>query len=202
MIKHLQKVGNSRGIVLDRPILELLHINDNAAFEVTQEKNGLLLRPLSVTEAYRKVSRKHRKSLDKPAEPEPWKREGQSKSNGRKPRGYTEKGTAAAGHILKEDRPIKTYAEIQAILHAHAKELRQRYGLVNMAVFGSVVRGEAREDSDVDILTGFERPISLLTLVDAEYYLGDLLGVKVDLVPARSVRPELKERIFGEAVPI
>jgi antitoxin component of MazEF toxin-antitoxin module len=65
MIKHLQKIGNSRGIVLDRPILELLHIDDNAAFEVTQEKNGLLFRPLSASEAYRKISRKHRKSLDK-----------------------------------------------------------------------------------------------------------------------------------------
>jgi antitoxin component of MazEF toxin-antitoxin module len=65
MIKHLQKIGNSRGIVLDRPILELLHIDDNAAFEVTQDKNGLLLRPLSASEAYRKISRKHRKSLDK-----------------------------------------------------------------------------------------------------------------------------------------
>jgi hypothetical protein len=65
MIKHLQKIGNSRGIVLDRPILDLLHIDDNTAFEVTQEKNGLLLRPLSASEAYRKVSQKHRKSLDK-----------------------------------------------------------------------------------------------------------------------------------------
>jgi antitoxin component of MazEF toxin-antitoxin module len=65
MIKHLQKIGNSRGIVLDRPILELLHIEDNASFEVTQEKNGLFLRPLSASEAYRKVSQKHRKSLDK-----------------------------------------------------------------------------------------------------------------------------------------
>lgn len=65
MIKHLQKIGNSRGIVLDRPILDLLHIEDNAAFEVTQEKNGLLLRPLSASEAYRMISRKHRKSLDK-----------------------------------------------------------------------------------------------------------------------------------------
>ena len=65
MIKRLQKIGNSRGIVLDRPILDLLHIDDNAAFEVTQEKNGLLLRPLSASEAYRMISRKHRKSLDK-----------------------------------------------------------------------------------------------------------------------------------------
>jgi len=65
MIKHLQKIVNSRGIVLDRPILELLHIDDNASFEVTQEKNGLFLRPLSATEAYQKISQKHRKSLDK-----------------------------------------------------------------------------------------------------------------------------------------
>jgi hypothetical protein len=65
MIKHLQKVGNSRGIVLDKPILELLHIDDNAAFELTQEKNGLFLKPLSAAEAYQKVSQKHRKSLDK-----------------------------------------------------------------------------------------------------------------------------------------
>jgi predicted nucleotidyltransferase len=97
---------------------------------------------------------------------------------------------------------MKTLSEIRSVRHAHAEELRRKYGLVNMAVFGSVVRGEARKGSDVDILTGFERPISLLTLVDAEFYLGDLLGMKVDLVPARSVRPELKERIFKEAVPV
>jgi len=65
MVKHLQKIGNSRGIVLDRPILSLLNIDENAAFEVTQERNGLFLRPLSAAEAYRKVSEKHRKSLDK-----------------------------------------------------------------------------------------------------------------------------------------
>ena len=65
MIKHLQKIGNSRGIVLDKPILELLHLDDNTAFEITQEKNGLFLRPLSAAEAYKKVAVKHRKSLDK-----------------------------------------------------------------------------------------------------------------------------------------
>ena len=65
MIKHLQKIGNSRGIVLDKPILDLLHLDDNTAFEITQEKNGLFLRPLSSAEAYTKVAEKHRKSLDK-----------------------------------------------------------------------------------------------------------------------------------------
>ena len=65
MIKHLQKIGNSRGIVLDRPILDLLHIEENGAFEVTQMKNGLFLKPISASDAYQKISQKHRKSLDK-----------------------------------------------------------------------------------------------------------------------------------------
>jgi hypothetical protein len=65
MVKHLQKIGNSRGIVLDRPILDLLNIDENSAFEVTQERNGLFLKPLSAAAAYRKVSEKHRKSLNK-----------------------------------------------------------------------------------------------------------------------------------------
>jgi uncharacterized protein len=97
---------------------------------------------------------------------------------------------------------MKKLSEIRGILQDNAENLRKRYGLVDLAIFGSVVRDEADENSDVDILTGFERPLSLLTLVDAEYFLSDLLGVKVDLVPARSIRPELKEQILGEAVAI
>lgn len=65
MIKHLQKIGNSRGIVLDRPILDLLHVEPDGAFEVSTHKGGLYLKPLTAKQAYRKVARKHRKSLDK-----------------------------------------------------------------------------------------------------------------------------------------
>ena len=97
---------------------------------------------------------------------------------------------------------MKTLSEIQHILHDHSSELRDRYGLMNLAVFGSVVRGEARENSDVDILTEVERPIGLIALVGAENYLSDLLGVKVDLVLKRSVRRELREQIFNEAVAV
>jgi antitoxin component of MazEF toxin-antitoxin module len=68
MIKHLQKIGNSRGIVLDRPILELLDVPPDGAFEVTSQKGGLFLRPITANEAYEKVAQKHRKSLDKLAQ--------------------------------------------------------------------------------------------------------------------------------------
>ena len=97
---------------------------------------------------------------------------------------------------------MKTLSEIQAILHAHAADLHSRYGITRLEIFGSVVRGEAREKSDVDILAEFDRPISLFDLAGSENGLIDLLGVEVDLVPRRSVRSELRERIFSEAVPV
>ena len=97
---------------------------------------------------------------------------------------------------------MKTLSEIREILRTHADELRSRYGLTNLAVFGSVVRGESTEGSDVDILAELEFPIGLIALVSAENCLTDLLGVKVDLVLKRSVRRELREQILSEAVAV
>jgi predicted nucleotidyltransferase len=64
------------------------------------------------------------------------------------------------------------------------------------------VRGEQREKSDIDFLVDILRPISLLELVGAEIYLSEILGVKVDLVPKKDVREELREIILAEAVAI
>jgi predicted nucleotidyltransferase len=97
---------------------------------------------------------------------------------------------------------MKTLSEIKSVLHAHADELRGRYGITSLAVFGSVARGEAADGSDVDILAEVERPIGLIALVGAENYLTELVGMKVDLVLKRSVRSELRERIIGEAVAV
>ena len=97
---------------------------------------------------------------------------------------------------------MKTLKEIQTILHAHTGELREKYGITNLAVFGSVVRGEARDDSDVDILAVFDHPIGLIKLCSAENYLVNLLGVEVDLIPRDEVRSELKEGIYAEAVAV
>jgi uncharacterized protein len=95
---------------------------------------------------------------------------------------------------------MKTLAEIQETLRKHSAELRERYGITSLSVFGSVVRGEARENSDIDILAVFERPIGMLALCSAENYLISLLGVEVDLIPREDVRPELRERVYAEAV--
>jgi hypothetical protein len=97
---------------------------------------------------------------------------------------------------------MKTIDEIRTILHAHDSDLLNQYGISGLSVYGSVVRGEAREDSDVDILATFVQPVGLLKLIDAEYYLSDLLGSKVDLIPSDEVRPELQKQIFNEAIPV
>ena len=97
---------------------------------------------------------------------------------------------------------MKTLHEIRSILSAHVDELRDRYGITNIAVFGSVVRGEAREDSDVDILADFPLNIGLFELCSAENHLCDLLGMDVDLVPRNAVRSELQEQILGEAIAV
>jgi len=95
-----------------------------------------------------------------------------------------------------------TVEEILSCLREHQSVLAQRYGVAVVGIFGSYVRGEARPESDLDLLVEFLRPISLLELVGAELYLSEVLGLKVDLVPRRSLRPELREVVLSQAVPV
>lgn len=97
---------------------------------------------------------------------------------------------------------MKDIAEIKAVLERHKEELRERYRVKEIGLFGSYVRGEAGEGSDVDILVEFEEVPGLLKFIELEEYLSELLGVDVDLVRKKSVRKELKEDILREAVMI
>ncbi len=95
---------------------------------------------------------------------------------------------------------MKTLDEIRETLRAHREVLTEQYGVVVVGVFGSYVSGQPRTDSDLDLLVDIVRPISLLELVGAELYLSEKLGMKVDLVPKRSLREELRKSILKEAV--
>ncbi|CAN5270769.1 hypothetical protein BH23BAC3_BH23BAC3_01700 [soil metagenome] len=68
MIKKLQKIGNSRGILLEKALLKLLKVEDDDNVEIIPHEEGLLIKKVDTKSAYREVSRKHRKSLDKLAE--------------------------------------------------------------------------------------------------------------------------------------
>jgi len=97
---------------------------------------------------------------------------------------------------------MKTLAEVKQILHDQKPYLAERYGVTEIGVFGSYVREEQRPDSDLDILIELEEPprISLLDLVNLQNYLGDLLGVKVEVAIKKNLKPRLSPYILQEVV--
>jgi predicted nucleotidyltransferase len=97
---------------------------------------------------------------------------------------------------------MKNIEDIKQRLAALKDTIHRDYGVSNIEVFGSYVRGEQRENSDLDVLVEYDRVVSLLDVVGLEIFLSETIGIKVDVVLRRSVRPELKESIFAEAVPV
>ena len=97
---------------------------------------------------------------------------------------------------------MKTLEEIKETIKQHRQELEEKYKVKNIAIFGSYIRGEQNKKSDIDILVEFIKPISLLHIVSLENYLSDILAVKVDVVPKKNIRKELKDAILKEAVPV
>jgi len=88
-------------------------------------------------------------------------------------------------------------------LRAMLPELRDRYGVMALGVFGSYVRGEQTPDSDLDLLVEFDhRPLTLLQFIALEYELSDCLQIKVDLVEKSVLKPKIGEHILQEVLPL
>ncbi len=94
----------------------------------------------------------------------------------------------------------KVLDEIIKIIRMHRRELEERFYVKTIGVFGSIVRGEAREDSDVDILIEFEKPIGFFKFLELEEYLSNLIGRKVDLVSIKALKPYIGKHILREVV--
>ena len=71
-----------------------------------------------------------------------------------------------------------------------------------MRVFGSTANGTDGPDSDVDLLFDMRKPLSLMQLSTLERELSGLIGARVDLVPESSIRPDLRQHILDQAVPL
>jgi len=96
-------------------------------------------------------------------------------------------------------RQGKTRDEILQVLRERRSDL-ERMGVKSLALFGSAVRGEAREGSDVDLLVEFQHPVGLFEFIDLKGYLEGLLGCRVDLGTSASLRPQLRDAVLREAV--
>jgi predicted nucleotidyltransferase len=95
-------------------------------------------------------------------------------------------------------RPSQVLASRREDVLALARER----GATNVRVFGSVARGEDGPSSDIDLLVDFPPGTTLLTVIGLELALRELLGVDVDLGPADALRPEMRQRVLGEAQPL
>lgn len=95
-----------------------------------------------------------------------------------------------------------TVAELVRAERERIPQIAQRHGVRQVRLFGSVVRGEAGAESDVDFLVDIEPGRSLLDLVAFWQDVEELLGQRVDVISDGGVSPYLRDRIHAEAVPL
>lgn len=95
---------------------------------------------------------------------------------------------------------MQQYEELRDELAAIKPALEAEYGVAELGIFGSYVRGEQTEDSDLDVLVEFDEPVSLFDLVRLENDLRERLGVEVDLVTRRSLKPRVADRVDDDVV--
>jgi len=90
--------------------------------------------------------------------------------------------------------------EVLKLLIQHKPELIRRFGITDLALFGSTARNEARPDSDIDVLVSFDGPATSKRYFGVQFYLEDLLGCPVDLVTDKALRSELRPYVEASAI--
>jgi predicted nucleotidyltransferase len=92
--------------------------------------------------------------------------------------------------------------DVLRTLRAELPKLEKAYNIRSLGVFGSVVRGDQRPRSDVDILVDFKCPPTFFELIELEDRLTDLLGAKADVVMRSALKPRIGDRILSEVVDV
>jgi uncharacterized protein len=95
---------------------------------------------------------------------------------------------------------MKRIEKLREKLAQYKPELRRDFRVREIGIFGSYIRGEENEGSDLDILVEFEDAPSLFKFIQLERYLGQVLKIKVDLVMKDALKPVIGERIMREVV--
>ena len=90
--------------------------------------------------------------------------------------------------------------EIKEKLSNHKTDVKQKFNVSELGIFGSYVRGEQKKGSDLDILVDFKEPVGLFKFMDLEEYLHDILGLKIDLVSKKALKPRIGKQILKEVV--
>ena len=96
----------------------------------------------------------------------------------------------------------RSLAEIRRELRAILPELRQRYPVASLGVFGSWARGEQKAGSDLDLLVDFDGPIDLFAYARLQEEIAQRLGLRVDLVHRPGLKPAIGQNVLREVQPV
>ena len=94
----------------------------------------------------------------------------------------------------------KELKEIEKILKEKKPILAERFKVKEIGIFGSLVRGEKKRKSDVDMLVEFYKPIGFFKFLELEEYLEKIVGRKVDLVSKKALKPRIGKYILDEVI--
>ncbi|HNW30820.1 MAG TPA: nucleotidyltransferase family protein [Spirochaetota bacterium] len=95
---------------------------------------------------------------------------------------------------------MKTRDEIEKTLREHKEELSSRFHVGKIGIFGSYVRQESTERSDLDVLVEFTKPVGFFEFMDLEEYIEGLVGIKIDLVSVKGLKPYIGKQILNEVI--
>jgi predicted nucleotidyltransferase len=107
--------------------------------------------------------------------------------------------TETRSEVMANTLPVAHYLDR---LRERRDDLIERYGIASLGVFGSYIRNEQREGSDLDILVSFTKAPGLFKLVELQDELSELLGAPVDLVVRSELKPHIGQRILAEVVEV
>lgn len=93
-----------------------------------------------------------------------------------------------------------SFKDMHELLTQHLPQVQLTYGIKSLGVFGSFVREEATESSDLDVLVEFEEAPTFRKYMDLKFFLEDLFGRKVDLVIPADIKPQIREQILKEVI--
>ncbi len=97
---------------------------------------------------------------------------------------------------------MKKLKEVKRILAANREELREKYNVKSISIFGSYARGEQTGKSDLDVMVELNKTVGLFQLIDLQDHIKKLVGLKVDIVPKEALKPVIKKYILREAVSV
>lgn len=94
----------------------------------------------------------------------------------------------------------KELEEVKRLLGKSKPILREKFMVKEIGIFGSLVRGEEKKKSDVDVLVEFYKPIGFFRFLELEEYLEEIAGKKIDLVSKKALKPRIGKHILEEVI--